>query len=159
MEFLIKVLATKFSVSYQKIDRWSKCHKTPPLFLNTVIHIYIHTYTHTHIHTYTHTHIHTYIYTHIHSLFSIPFPNSIMKYFVEPISENPKYPCGTCKLNVNKTHKAIQCDNCNYWNHINVIKLIVIHVKPLKILKNTISVTCVKKKYFHFINYQINIFL
>ena len=46
-----------------------------------------------------------------------------MKYFVEPIRENPKYPCGTCKLNVNKTHKAIQCDNCNYWNHIKCDKI------------------------------------
>ena len=41
-----------------------------------------------------------------------------MRYFEEPTGDNPKYPCGTCKLNVHKTHKAVQCDLCNYWNHI-----------------------------------------
>ena len=46
-----------------------------------------------------------------------------MQYFVEPTSENPKYRCGTCKLNVNKSQKAIQCDNCNYWNHIKCDKI------------------------------------
>ena len=40
-----------------------------------------------------------------------------MQYFEEPTSDNPKYPCGTCKLNIHIT-KAVQCDLCNYWNHI-----------------------------------------
>ena len=41
-----------------------------------------------------------------------------MHYFFEPSGENPKYPCGICSKNVNSNHKAIQCDRCNYWNHI-----------------------------------------
>ena len=42
-----------------------------------------------------------------------------MRYFFEPTNaENIHYPCGICSLNVNNEQKAIQCDFCNYWNHI-----------------------------------------
>ena len=41
-----------------------------------------------------------------------------MRYFVEPTGNNPKYPCGICTKTVSYRHKAIQCDLCNYWNHI-----------------------------------------
>ena len=41
-----------------------------------------------------------------------------MRYFVEPSGNNPKYPCGICTKIVSYRHKAIQCDLCNYWNHI-----------------------------------------
>ena len=43
-----------------------------------------------------------------------------MRYFQEPATDdpNPKYPCGTCGRNVSQRFKAIQCDICNYWNHI-----------------------------------------
>ena len=37
--------------------------------------------------------------------------------------ENPKHLGGTCKRNVNRSHKANQCDVCNYWNHIKCDKL------------------------------------
>ena len=41
-----------------------------------------------------------------------------MRYFNEPTEANPIYPCGTCNKKVIQRHKAIQCDLCNYWNHI-----------------------------------------
>ena len=41
-----------------------------------------------------------------------------MRYFEEPTDQNPKYPCGKCGLKVRNNHKAIQCDNCNFWTHI-----------------------------------------
>ena len=41
-----------------------------------------------------------------------------MRYFDEPTDDNPNYPCGKCGLKVRNNHKAIQCDNCNFWNHI-----------------------------------------
>ena len=41
-----------------------------------------------------------------------------MCYFIEPSGNNPKYPCGICTKIVSYRHKAIQCDLCNYWNHI-----------------------------------------
>ena len=41
-----------------------------------------------------------------------------MRYFIEPTTQNPKYPCGICSKNVSQRHRAIQCDSCNFWNHI-----------------------------------------
>ena len=43
-----------------------------------------------------------------------------MRYFNEPSEneENPCYPCGICAKEVEQEHKAIQCDTCNFWNHI-----------------------------------------
>ena len=41
-----------------------------------------------------------------------------MRFFIEPTEENPIYPCGICTKKVGQRHKAIQCDLCNYWNHI-----------------------------------------
>ena len=38
--------------------------------------------------------------------------------FFEPTDVDPKFPCGICSNNVNNEHKAVQCDFCNYWNHI-----------------------------------------
>jgi len=40
------------------------------------------------------------------------------RFFQEPTDKNPKYPCGICAKIVSQRHKAIQCDTCNYWNHI-----------------------------------------
>jgi len=40
------------------------------------------------------------------------------RYFPEPTCENSKYPCGICAKTVSQRHKAIQCDSCNYWNHV-----------------------------------------
>ena len=42
-----------------------------------------------------------------------------MRYFVEPTCDNPKYPCGICTKPVNKTHRYIRCNICNYIIHIN----------------------------------------
>ena len=42
----------------------------------------------------------------------------MMRYFNEPADENPKYPCGICSKIVKSSHKATQCDSCNFWNHI-----------------------------------------
>ena len=43
-----------------------------------------------------------------------------MRYFNEPSEEeeNPVYPCGICTKKVGQRRKAIQCDLCNFWNHI-----------------------------------------
>ena len=41
-----------------------------------------------------------------------------MRYFNEPTGNNPRYPCGICLKNVSQRHRAVQCDLCNYWNHI-----------------------------------------
>ena len=42
-----------------------------------------------------------------------------MRYFLESINaETQHFPCGICLLDVTDEHKAIQCDFCNYWNHI-----------------------------------------
>ena len=41
-----------------------------------------------------------------------------MRYFKEPTGDNPKYTCGSCNKQVGNQHKAVQCDICNYWNHI-----------------------------------------
>ena len=42
------------------------------------------------------------------------------RYFTEPAADDPhpRYPCGTCHRVVDERNKAIQCDLCNYWNHI-----------------------------------------
>ena len=43
-----------------------------------------------------------------------------MRYFIDPPATeiNPRFPCGICTKNVNTNHKAVQCDLCNYHNHI-----------------------------------------
>ena len=40
-----------------------------------------------------------------------------MRYFVEPTCDNPKYPCGICTKPVNRTHRYIRCNICNYKIH------------------------------------------
>ena len=42
------------------------------------------------------------------------------RYFIEPAADDPqaRYPCGTCRRIVGVRNKAIQCEVCNYWNHI-----------------------------------------
>ena len=44
-----------------------------------------------------------------------------MRYFFEPIgteTNTQQYPCGICSQNVPHKQEAIQCDFCNFWNHI-----------------------------------------
>ena len=33
----------------------------------------------------------------------------------------PTYPCGTCQRPVKNRDKAISCDECNLWHHINCV--------------------------------------
>ena len=42
------------------------------------------------------------------------------RYFRDPSDDvaNPIYPCGICAKTVARSHRAIQCDLCNFWNHI-----------------------------------------
>ena len=48
-----------------------------------------------------------------------------MRLFEEPPEgdPHPKYPCGVCSKFVGKRMKAVQCDLCNYWNHIKCDKI------------------------------------
>ena len=43
-----------------------------------------------------------------------------MRYFEDPSEDhpNPIYPCGICTKRVGQKMKAVQCDLCNFWNHI-----------------------------------------
>ncbi len=43
-----------------------------------------------------------------------------MRHFEEPPEDdpNPRYPCGICSKTVGQRMRAVQCDLCNYWNHI-----------------------------------------
>ena len=43
-----------------------------------------------------------------------------MRHFEAPSEDNPNpiYPCGICSKRVGQRMKAVQCDLCNYWNHI-----------------------------------------
>ena len=45
-----------------------------------------------------------------------------MHYFIEPLGENPKYPCGICNKTIGKNHRAIRCCICNYKVHIKCNK-------------------------------------
>ena len=47
-------------------------------------------------------------------------PPNTLRYFTEPAADDPhaRYPCGTCQRVVGERNKAIQCEVCNYWNHI-----------------------------------------
>ena len=47
-------------------------------------------------------------------------PLHTSRYFIEPAADDPhpRYPCGTCRRVVGERNKAIQCEVCNYWNHI-----------------------------------------
>ena len=62
-----------------------------------------------------------------------------MRYFVEPTEENSKYPCGICSKNVNSSHKAIQCDSCNFWNHIKCDQIDNKTYEELKISNKVVS--------------------
>ena len=43
-----------------------------------------------------------------------------MRFFTEPPPDavNPYYPCGVCSKKVGERMRALQCDICQYWNHI-----------------------------------------
>ena len=58
-----------------------------------------------------------------------------MRYFVDPppeLEENFVFPCGVCGKRVGKRMRAIQCDLCNYWNHIKCDEIDPTHYETLK---------------------------
>ena len=65
-----------------------------------------------------------------------------MRYFTEPTEENAKYPCGICSKNVTFRHKAIQCDSCNFWNHIKCDQIDIKTYEELKKSNNTEKYYC-----------------
>ena len=53
-----------------------------------------------------------------------------------------KFPCSSCEKNVNKNHRAIQCDICDRWIHI---KCNFLNSKDYECLKNSEeSFICIK---------------
>ena len=45
-----------------------------------------------------------------------------MHYFIEPTSDNPKYPCGICNKVIGKNHRFLRCNLCNYKVHVKCNK-------------------------------------
>ena len=59
-----------------------------------------------------------------------------MRYFTDPPeneSENFVLPCGTCSKRVGKRMRAVQCDICNFWNHIKCDNIDPKYYEKLKI--------------------------
>ena len=46
----------------------------------------------------------------------------MVHYFEEPLTENSPLPCGICSKNINKNHRYIKCNICNYRVHIKCNK-------------------------------------
>ena len=40
-----------------------------------------------------------------------------------PPTRTPKYICGVCSKNVNSSHKAMECEDCLTWYHINCVNM------------------------------------
>ena len=62
-----------------------------------------------------------------------------MRYFTDPPeteSENCVLPCGTCSKRVGKRMRAVQCDICNFWNHIKCDNIDPKYYEKLKIDPN-----------------------
>ena len=60
----------------------------------------------------------------------------VMRYFTDPPeneSENFFLPCGTCSKRVGKRMRAVQCDLCNFWNHIKCDSIDPKYYEKLKI--------------------------
>ena len=63
-----------------------------------------------------------------------------MRYFNDPSPEDADnfiYPCGICNKRVGTHMRAIQCDLCNYWNHIKCDGIEASHYVILKKSDNT----------------------
>ena len=57
------------------------------------------------------------------------------RFFIEPspeMAESFIYPCGACSKRVSAHMRAIQCDLCNYWNHIKCDRIEPSHYEKLK---------------------------
>ncbi len=58
-----------------------------------------------------------------------------MRYFQDPPPEEAEtfiYSCGACNKTVGKRMRAIQCDLCNFWNHIKCDQIEPSHYEVLK---------------------------
>ena len=66
-----------------------------------------------------------------------------MHLFVDPVGENPKYPCGICNKTIGKNHRAIRCSICNYKVHIKCNKTDVKSYENIEKTKEAcICLTC-----------------
>ena len=61
----------------------------------------------------------------------ILFWNSIQK-SIKQQSRMSEYPCGICKVEVQKNDAAILCKLCNRWNHINCVQVNLMTYEKLK---------------------------
>ena len=61
----------------------------------------------------------------------ILFWNSIQK-SIKQQSQMSEYPCGICKVEVQKNDAAILCKLCNKWNHINCVQVNLMTYEKLK---------------------------
>ena len=50
---------------------------------------------------------------------------------------NPIYPCGCCNKKVNPRNKAMQCDICNYFNHIRCDGISAYDYEKMKKINDT----------------------
>ncbi len=49
---------------------------------------------------------------------------------------DPIYPCGCCNKKVNPRNKAVQCDICNYFNHIRCDGISAYEYEKMKIIND-----------------------
>ena len=88
---------------------------------------------------------------------------STSRYFTEPAADDPhaRYPCGTCQRIVGVRNKAIQCEVCNFWNHIGCDGILpydydkIKNFLKLKEIKSPTIVNSVWKMPFLSKNYQM----
>ena len=67
-----------------------------------------------------------------------------MNYFVDPSCDPLKFPCGVCKKNIAKNHRAITCIICKYKVHFKCNKLDASTYD--KILRENQQTICIKCK-------------
>ena len=66
-------------------------------------------------------------------------PPYLMRQITEPHPDaaNPIYPCGVCNKKVGIRMRAVECDICNYWNHIKCDNIDPKYYEILKKTENT----------------------
>ena len=86
------------------------------------------------------------------------------RYFNEPppdLADNFIYPCGVCNRKVGDHMRAIQCDLCNYWNHMKCDQIEPSHYEKLKKPENTQHHFCrlCKEEHFPFQSLDNDLFI